>query len=92
MNVGELRAILAKLPDALPVRVEVSFDDGDSHEGADLEMADVECRCDEVDALYLFGDQDEPQGPRGCPACGAPDCAVHDEDESAAGWADKAGA
>lgn len=58
MNVRELRDILAKLPDDLPIVVEVTFDDGDGFEGAELMRAAVEARCDEVERLYLWGDQD----------------------------------
>ena len=61
MNVGELRALLAELPSDLPVRVELTFHDGDCFEGADLQSVEIEERCDEVPALYLWGDQDDPQ-------------------------------
>lgn len=61
MNVGELKKLLAPLSDDLPVAVEVTFDDGDQFESADLQRADVETRCDDTTCLYLWGDQNEPQ-------------------------------
>jgi hypothetical protein len=58
MTVGELRRALVGLSDSLPVRLEVTFGDGADFEGADLHLARVESRCDEVEALYLWGDQE----------------------------------
>jgi antibiotic biosynthesis monooxygenase (ABM) superfamily enzyme len=65
MTVDELRKILADLPGHLPVCVEVSFQEGDEHEVADLQTVDVETRCDDIETLYLWGDQDERQYARG---------------------------
>lgn len=58
MTVGDLRKALFGLRADLPVHVEVAFNDGDDFEGAELQKADVETRCDGVAALYLYGDQD----------------------------------
>ena len=59
MNVKHLRDLIAHLPDNLPVCVEVTFNDGDDFEGAELHSAEVETRCDEVERLYLWGNQDD---------------------------------
>lgn len=59
MNVKQLRDLIAHLPGDLPVAVEVTFNDSDDFEGAELHSANIETRCDEVERLYLWGDQDE---------------------------------
>jgi hypothetical protein len=59
MNVKELRELIAHFPDDLPVVVEVTFDEGSGFEGAPLQTAEIESRCDEVERLYLWGDQEE---------------------------------
>jgi hypothetical protein len=59
MNVKHLRDLIAGLPDDMPVCVEVTFNDNDDFEGADLHLATVETRCDEVECLYLWGNQDD---------------------------------
>lgn len=56
MNVGQLKKILADLPDEMPVALEVETDEGDELAQGDLQMANVECRCDDVDRLYLFAE------------------------------------
>ena len=56
MTVLELRAILDKLDPAMEVMVEVTNMEGD-HEVCDLQTAITEVRCDEVECLYLHGDQ-----------------------------------
>lgn len=60
MTVGELRVILAELPDDMPVEMEIQNDDAkDELTQCDLRSADVESRCDEIDRLYLWGDATE---------------------------------
>ena len=63
MTVGELRKLLVGLPEDMPVVVEVTHDDGDGFVGADLQLAAIESRCDEVERFYLWGDENEPQDP-----------------------------
>ena len=58
MNVKHLRDLIATLPDDMPVCVEVTFND-DDFEGAELQSANVETRCDDVERLYLWGNQDD---------------------------------
>jgi hypothetical protein len=57
MNVKQLRELIADLPNDMPVAVEVTFDDGDGFEGAGLKNVNVETRCDDVERLYLWGEQ-----------------------------------
>lgn len=57
ITVGDLKAMLAEFRDDMPVVVEVSFWGGE-HEGADLHLVTPEIRCDEIERLYLWGDQD----------------------------------
>lgn len=59
MNVGELKKVLANLPDDMTITIEVSHNDGDDIAQGDLKSADVECRCDEVDRLYLWAADDD---------------------------------
>lgn len=59
MNIKQLLELIVKLPDDLPVCVEVSFDDGDALVGSNLRSVNVEARCDDIECLYLCGDEDQ---------------------------------
>ena len=66
MTVGELRALLKDLPAKMTVVMEIdrsSVEDADDDlVQCDLESADVEARCDEVDRLYLWGSIEDAEG------------------------------
>lgn len=84
MNVGDLRRVLAPLPNDMQIVVEAwaadEVSDGDVVQVA-LQIAKVESRCDEIDALYLSGDARELQ----CDACmrtTGGQCSEHAEPEN----------
>jgi hypothetical protein len=63
MTVGELRKSLEGVADEMPVILEVARDDS-AEEWNDLVQAyarksDVEFRCADEEALYLWGDEDQ---------------------------------
>ena len=58
ITVAELRSRLEGLRDDMVVCIEVTSEDGDAITGSDLHLTTVEERCDGVECLYLWGDQD----------------------------------
>jgi hypothetical protein len=63
MTVGPLRELLKTLPEDMPIVLEIAreneVDDGNDLVQAFLTVGAVEERCDEIQTLYLWGDEDQ---------------------------------
>lgn len=84
LNVGEVRSVLATLPDEMEIVLEAwvagDVGDGDVVQVA-VQSAKVETRCDEKPALYLSGDASELACDRCMSTTGAR-CSAHSEPET----------
>jgi hypothetical protein len=63
MNVGDLKRLLAHLPDSMEIVVEADFDEGTDMEDlfqGHLKSGEVEAQCDEKDVLYLWVEEGPP--------------------------------
>lgn len=54
MTVGDLRKLLDGVPDHLEVMGEVEFNNGDSYVIGVVRTVEVETRCDDIPALYIW--------------------------------------
>jgi hypothetical protein len=54
ITVGELRAAIKDLPDDMSIVCEFDFEDSGEFFQLAIDTVDVEARCDEIDALYVW--------------------------------------
>lgn len=59
LTVGDLRRIIADLPNEMPISVEVEANEGDDFVVAALRDANIEERRVDIECLYLWGSEDE---------------------------------